>query len=210
MKPKLSKWQTFQSLPCKIFNSRHKPLALISTNCLKVSLHNKPGASSSSCQWNKEKKNKGIYRGSRASCRSNIILEFDVLSPHCHEMWPWGERHKEKQLNHVLISLFSSTQPFPANPHLARSCSISNHSLPLELNVTITSSSHRISTWKGKCQTRTWWRPEDQERVTESLVCLSTLNLPDDEGKRSNTILNHRCKIVTQRKYISTKNVSWK
>lgn len=57
----------------------------------------------------------------------------------------------------------------------------SNHSFPLELNVTMTSPRHRISRRNGKRHTRSACGPEDQERVTESSDCCCTLSLPDDE-----------------------------
>ncbi len=92
--------------------------------------------------------------------------------------------------------------------HPGGSWRVSNHSLPFELNVTITSSSHRISRRKGERHTQTWWRPEDQESVTESSDCLSTLNLPDDEGK--DQPLTKCCSTHTLRHNLKEATIIWK
>lgn len=109
-------------------------------------------------------------------------------------MWPWGERHTHTHRIWIKLCVgdslvFEVRTTRPRGPHLGPPCSVSNHSLPSELNVAITSCSHRISTRKGERRTQTWCRPADQERVTESRLRLSTLNLPGQQtrGERSNT-----------------------
>lgn len=167
---------------------RNKPFALISTNCLKVSFHNKPVWSSWSCQRNKG--DKCIYRPDETSAVSTITPRWYSLTSLSRDAA--RRKTQEKKTQSKLIEFTSScrfvlSSPPSAETHLGGSCRVSNHSLPLWLKVSVTSSSHRISSRKGKCHTRTWWRPDDQERVTESFDFLSTLNLPNnEEGEKVN------------------------
>lgn len=72
--------------------------------------------------------------------------------------------------------------------HLCGCCRGSNHSFPLELNVTMTSPRHRISRRNGKRHTRSACGPEDQERVRESSDCCCTRSLPDDEEQAQRSV----------------------